>query len=254
MQTTAEDLVGARTTGTSFVGRRDELAAVRTLLGASRLVTITGSGGSGKTRLAEEVVRRLARSLDGDAGVAYLADATEPDEVVDLVAAAVGMRGGGDPHDALVGYLRGRRFMLVLDNCEHLHASAANLARDLLAGCPDVTILATSRRPLLVPGEQLFPIEGLRDDAAIALFTDRVRLASPSFVLADEQRAIADALCQRLDGMPLAIELAASRLRPLGLAAQMRFLSSAKPHALIEPDGLWMPESEDANPVKLACK
>jgi len=211
------EVSGARPLSTTFVGRRDELARLRSLLANNRLLTITGPGGSGKTRLAEELVAHLSRSFDAGIAVAYLAGVGEPAQVGEVVMAAVGLRGGGEPRAALVDYLGSRRFLLVLDNCEHVRDSAAELVTALQRACEGVIVLATSRRPLMVPGEQLFPIEGLPDDAAVTLFTDRVRLAAPSFVLDDAQRSLAVRLCSRLDGMPLAIELAAARLRHLGL-------------------------------------
>ncbi len=218
MEVTAEGVIGARPPLTSFVGRRAELGRLRALIASSRLLTITGPGGSGKTRLAEELLSQLARAFGGGIALAYLAGAGEPADVGDTVAASVGLRGAGEPAVALVEYLRTRRFLLVLDNCEHVRVAAAELAGRILRSCPEVTLLATSRSPLMVPGEQLFPISGLPDDSAVILFTDRVRLASPSFVLAEGQRPIAVRLCAILDGMPLAIELAAARLRHLGLA------------------------------------
>jgi serine/threonine-protein kinase PknK len=218
MQITAEDGTGARPTLTSFVGRRDELVRLRALITSSRLLTITGPGGSGKTRLAEELVTQLARSLSHAVAVAYLAGASKPADVDEIVAAAAGLRGRGEPATTLLEYLRDRRFLLVLDNCEHVRDATAQLALRILQSCPGVTLLATSRRPLMVPGEQLFPVGGLLDDAAVTLFTDRVRLALPSFVLAEDQRPLLIRLCARLDGMPLAIELAAARLRYVGLA------------------------------------
>ena len=225
MQVAVTDVSGARPTSTSFVGRRDELARLRALLAGNRLVTITGAGGSGKTRLAEELVAHLARSFDAQIAIAYLADLGGLEEVGDVLATAVGLRGGGEPLAALVEYLGSRRFLLVLDNCEHVREASAELATALLRSCGGVTLLTTSRRPLLVPGEQLFPIEGLPDDPAVTLFTDRVRLSTPSFVLKEDQRPEVVRLCARLDGMPLAIELAAARLRYLGLAELAERLS-----------------------------
>ena len=219
------DEVGGRVPLTSFVGRRDEIARLRGLLTGSRLVTITGAGGSGKTRLAEELVAQLARSLKGGVAYAYLAGIGDASEVAVVVAEAIDLRGGGDPTASLIEYLRERRFVLLLDNCEHVTDGAARLAVSILERCPAVTILATSRRALLVPGEQLFPIAGLQEPAAVTLFVERVRLASPSFVLAETQRPLAVTLCDRLDGMPLAIELAAARMRHLGMAALVERLS-----------------------------
>jgi len=216
---------GARPPLTSFVGRRTELATLRSLLGSSGMVTITGPGGSGKTRLAEELAAILARPFNGDVAIAYLANAGGPGEVVDVIAGAVGLRGRvGGLRDALVDYLRPRRLLLVMDNCEHLRDESASVAAELLRSCPGVTILATSRRSLLVPGEQLFPLDGLPADAAVTLFEDRARKASPAFALADTVRPRVSALCARLDGMPLAIELAAARVRSVGIVELMERL------------------------------
>ena len=208
---------GARAPTTSFVGRRDELAALRSLLGASRVLTITGPGGSGKTRLAEALLAGVARTFEQQVTVAYLAGTTAAEEVADVVMAAIGLRGRGDPRAALIAYLQPRRFLLLMDNCEHLRNAAAELVADLQLACPKLIVLATSRRPLGVPGEQLFPIQGLSEAAALTLFTDRARLVAPSFELTEAQRRVAVDLCARLERMPLAIELAAARLRHLGL-------------------------------------
>jgi len=215
--------VGVRTPLTTFLGRRHELGRLRSLVAGSRLVTITGPGGSGKTRLAEQFVASLARSLNGGAAFAYLASARAPLEVVDAVAGSVGLRGrAGEPGEMLIDYLRPRRYVLAIDNCEHVRDTVARLASELLHACPGVTIIATSRRPLSIPGEQLFPIAGLQDAASVSLFVDRARQASPGFDLTDEGWPIVADLCARLDGMPLAIELAAARTRHLGLATLAR--------------------------------
>jgi non-specific serine/threonine protein kinase len=210
--------MGVHTHLTSFVGRRDELDRLRSLIAGSRLVTITGAGGSGKTRLVEEFAVAHARSLAGHVAFAYLANANAPTEVIDVVSAAVGLRGrAGELRQVLVEYLGNHHRLLVLDNCEHVQAIAADLAAELLQTCPNLGLLATSRRPLLVPGEQLFPVAGLREDAAITLFTERATSVSPAFVLEKRARPLVADLCARLDGMPLAIELAAARARNLGL-------------------------------------
>jgi predicted ATPase/DNA-binding CsgD family transcriptional regulator len=186
-------------------------------------VTITGPGGSGKTRLAEQFIASLGRSLHGQAAFAYLASTRAPLEVVDAVASSVGLRGRtGEPGEMLVDYLRPRRHLLAIDNCEHVRDTVAGLASEILQSCPDVTIIATSRRPLSIPGEQLFPITGLQEAAAISLFVERAEQALPGFELPVAGRPIVADLCARLDGMPLAIELAAARTRHLGLATLAR--------------------------------
>jgi non-specific serine/threonine protein kinase len=219
----ADTAVGLRAPLTTFVGRRHELRSLRALIAGSRLVTITGPGGSGKTRLAEQFVGSLRRSLNGRVAFAYLASTRVPLEVVDVVAGSVGLRGrSGEPGEMLVEYLRPRRHLLAIDNCEHVRDSVAALVSELLQSCPGVTIIATSRHPLSIPGEQLFPIAGLQDAAAVSLFVQRARQAYPDFELSDAGRPIVVDLCARLDGMPLAIELAAARTRHLGLATLAR--------------------------------
>jgi predicted ATPase len=181
-----EASVGVRLPLTTFVGRRQELGRLRSLVATSRLVTITGPGGSGKTRLAEQFVASFARTLQGEAALAYLAGTRAPLEVVDAVASSVGLRGrAGEPVELLVDYLRTRRQLVAIDNCEHVQDTVATLAMELLQACPGVTIIATSRRPLSVPGEQLFPIAGLESAAAISLFVDRARQVSPGFDLTE---------------------------------------------------------------------
>ena len=210
---------GLRPALSSFVGRRHELAQLRALLSASRLVTITGAGGAGKTRLAEEFAASIGRSLNGSVAVAYLAGASTGSDVVEIVAASVGLRhmGTGSVEAELAVYLENERLLLVLDNCEHVIAPAAELAAELLRSCPCLLIIATGRRPLHVPGEQLFPIEGLPTAVAVELFLERARLSVPDLVLGTSDLGSVEAICTRLDGMPLAIELAAGRVRSLGV-------------------------------------
>ncbi|MFF9339421.1 MULTISPECIES: BTAD domain-containing putative transcriptional regulator [unclassified Streptomyces] len=218
---------------TSFVGREPELAALRSDLGRSRLVTLTGPGGSGKTRLAEEVARQTAGP---DAWIAELAPLDDPGAVPGAVLSALRLREinlitrdgtalQDDPTAHLVEHLAHRpSLLLVLDNCEHVIDAAAALAETLLAHCPGLRVLATSREPLGVPGETVRPVEPLPPAPAHRLFAERARAVRPAF---DEERAhdadgaaTADAvavaeICRRLDGLPLAIELAAARLRLL---------------------------------------
>jgi predicted ATPase/DNA-binding SARP family transcriptional activator len=187
---------------TSFVGRDLELTQVTRALAGARLVTLTGTGGAGKTRLAVEAAERLL--ADFPDGV-WLVDLTSTTDVT--VATREALRTADHPRD----YLATRNSLLVLDNCEHVIDAAADFAADLLTACPRLKVLATSREPLSITGETLCPLRPLADSQAVALFTDRARAVSPDF-RADE--SIVD-VCRALDGLPLAIELAAARLRSL---------------------------------------
>jgi predicted ATPase/DNA-binding SARP family transcriptional activator len=258
---------------TSFVGREEELRSIRRDLATARLVTLTGPGGSGKTRLSEEVAATLQQAVGSAAqsnstasnpersstrnserssessahpptgperssspGPAYpdgvwlaeLAPVEHPSAVPGAVLSALGgrlttvygrARDGltaepADPVARLLEHCAGRRLLLVLDNCEHLIAACAELAETLLAACPGVTVLATSREPLGIPGEAVRPVEPLPPPTAERLFTDRAAAVRPGFDPAADPAAVAE-ICRRLDGLPLAIELAAARLRML---------------------------------------
>jgi predicted ATPase/DNA-binding CsgD family transcriptional regulator len=216
---------------TSFIGRDQPIRRVTELLEQHRLVTVTGPGGSGKTRLAGEVSGRVAGRFADGTWLAELATVQDPALVASVVATALGIRDlpGTSAAEALVRALARRQLLLVLDNCEHVIDMAAELCAALLATADDVTILATSREPLAVTGEaryRLAPmalpdpgdLAGVARAEAVALFADRARSADARFVL-DEQTGPAVArLVTRLDGMPLAIELAAARVEALGLA------------------------------------
>ncbi|MFI6061265.1 BTAD domain-containing putative transcriptional regulator [Streptomyces sp. NPDC051286] len=225
---------------TSFVGREPELRAIRADLAGSRLVTLTGPGGSGKTRLAEEsahAVRATVPVPGTDAWIAELAPVEDPAGVPGAVLTALGLRETNllldsgrdgqplrsDPTELLVEYLAhrtrpgSRPFLLILDNCEHVIDAAAALAETLLTRCPHLRILATSREPLGVPGESVRPVGPLPADRAHRLFAERARAVRPDFdpEPGSQRDAVAE-ICRRLDGLPLAIELAAARLRMLG--------------------------------------
>ncbi|MDG5804476.1 LuxR C-terminal-related transcriptional regulator [Streptomyces ossamyceticus] len=217
---------------TSFVGRRDEAAEVRRLLSAGRLLTLTGPGGVGKTRLAGHVAEQVARAFPDGVWLVPLAALRDEAFVPHAVNDALGVRNETvrPPLDVLVEYLRDRRSLIVLDNCEHLPRSCATLAGTVLAATEGVRILATSRHRLGVAGERLFevpplpapPAEDIGPEAvetfpALRLFADRAAAVVPGFTVgAANHRAVAR-LCRRLDGLPLAIELAAVRVRALGV-------------------------------------
>ncbi|MER5638520.1 BTAD domain-containing putative transcriptional regulator [Kitasatospora sp. NPDC002227] len=215
---------------TSFVGREEDLAGVRSALQAGRLTTLTGPGGSGKTRLSLEAAQLEQREEAWPDGVWFteLAPLDEPAAVAGAVFSALGLRetvlhsGGAvaeasrivDPLRRIVEHCAQRRLLIVLDNCEHLIQAAAELTDQLLAECPGLTVLATSREPLGVPGEAVVPVEPLPDPVALRLLAERGAAARPGFDPATDAAACAE-ICRRLDGLPLAIELAAARLRGL---------------------------------------
>ncbi|MCX5215416.1 LuxR C-terminal-related transcriptional regulator [Kitasatospora sp. NBC_00240] len=228
---------------TSLVGRRAELAELKRVLEESRLVTLTGIGGVGKTRLALQVAREVRRAFPDGVFWVSLAEVGERGLVALTVMDAVGLRTmGPEATTVLVDYMRDKRLLLVLDNCEHLVEACADLAAELLPACPGVRVLATSREVLDIGGERTFvvaplpvpeedegpdrtPTAGAWSGAvadAMALFADRAAAAVPGFeVTADNAWAVA-ALCRHLDGLPLAIELAAVRMRALSVEELLR--------------------------------
>ncbi|QUQ64890.1 ATP-binding protein [Kutzneria sp. CA-103260] len=204
---------------TSFVGRVEERDHVAALLDTGRLVTLLGPGGAGKTRLAVEA----AGVIDGEVCFVDLAALASDDKVAHAVVAALGLRdagmlsavSSGDVVDRLISALEDRSLLLVVDNCEHVIADVAPLLHTLLAACPQLRVLATSREALGITGETIHPVVRLSPEAARALFADRARAVRPDFAPDDN---LVDRICAGLDGLPLAIELAAARLRSLSLA------------------------------------
>ena len=235
---------------TSFLGRDQDLARVDQLLGQARLVTLTGTGGTGKTRLAVEAGARLAGRFPDGVWLAELAGVADPGLVAAQVMAALGVRQAGDVPvlEALIYRLRSAELLLVLDNCEHLLDACAQLAAGLLRAAPGLRVLATSREPLGIPGEVVYrvrpldlPPEHYDVDAAahapaVQLFLDRGSAARGGTGGGVALVAVAERICRALDGLPLAIELAAARLGTLSaaeiethLADRFRFLAYARP-------------------------
>ncbi len=223
---------------TSFVGREREISELCDVLTSSRLVTLTGVGGVGKTRLAQQVAAEvLPRFADG-AWIVELAPVADPEVIAETIASALDIPNpGGIPAEALVvENLRRRTLLLVLDNCEHVLDRVAQLATAINQHCSDVVVLATSREGLAIPGERLYavsalplpeahaPLETLTESDAVQLFIDRASAARRDFRLSAENADSVAAVCRRLDGVPLALELAAARvtaLHPAQIAARL---------------------------------
>ncbi|WP_128437218.1 AfsR/SARP family transcriptional regulator [Streptomyces cyaneus] len=216
---------------TSFVGRATDIEAIRVDLSTARLVTLLGPGGAGKTRLSQEAAESVRDDAPDGVWLAELAPVDDPEAVPEAVLTALGARETvlygagaeamraasdryGDPVERLAEHCGKRRMLLILDNCEHVVEAAARLVAELLERCPQLTVLATSREPLGVPGELLRPVDPLPEPFALRLLADRGAAARPGFRVADDPEACAE-ICRRLDGLPLAIELAAARLRML---------------------------------------
>lgn len=199
-----------------LVGRERELEALAELLAGrdARLLVLTGAGGSGKTRLALEAARRAASSYANGAVLVELAPLREPELVVPTIAQAFGVADTKQPLDALAEVLRPRELLLVLDNAEHVREAAPALV-DLLSRAPHLTVLVTSRAVLHLSGEHVFPVAPLDDEAAQALFEQRARSLQPEFRITPDNRAAVREICRRVDGLPLAVELAAARIRVL---------------------------------------
>ena len=210
----------------SFIGRDAELEQLLGSVRASRLVTLTGPGGTGKTRLAVEAAAALRAEYPGGAWLVELAEVVTPDEVGPAVAGALGAVASAPGSPQLAGsaaeliarHLAGRCLVVVLDNCEHVIGEAAALADALAGAVPGLRLIATSREALGIPGEVLVPVGGLAMPAAVELFADRARAVQPGFRAEGQASDVIEDICRRLDGLPLAVELAAARLRALPLA------------------------------------
>ena len=216
---------------TTFIGRHRELAELRKKLGAVRLVSLVGPGGVGKTRLAIRIATDLARGFPGGAWLVELADIRDPTLVTNAVIAALDLRdqASTEPLALLLSYLRDKELLLVVDNCEHLLGAAGVLVNEVIGAAPGVRVIATTREPLSLLGEHVIPVpplelplphgaeplDQLRRNEAVALFTERAAAASGNFELTASNQAAVVELCRRLDGLPLAIELAAVRTRVL---------------------------------------
>lgn len=203
---------------TAIVGREDEIESIRQELeGGRRLVTVTGVGGSGKTRLALACGDALLESFDDGVFLVSLASVADEARVPLAIGHAVGaaVDGVGDPEHALAEYLRGRRLLLILDNLEHLPGAPALVSR-LIQAVPGLCVLATSQAPLRVSGELVMPLGSLAISAAIELFAERATASDPTFELTPRNTPAVTELCTRLDGLPLALEIAAARVRVAG--------------------------------------
>src|SRR3989449_146542 len=218
---------------TSFVGRRRELAEIRKKLSTTRLVSLVGPGGVGKTRLALRTAADLGRGFADGAWLVELAEIRDGALVPNAVLAALDLRdqAATKPLQILLSDLQNRQLLLVLDNCEHLLGDVAPLVADVLRAAPRLTVITTTREPLQVPGEHVIPIPPLqvppgdgtqplaqlRQNEAVMLFSERAAAASGTFELTGSNQGAVVALCRRLDGLPLAIELAAVRTRVLSV-------------------------------------
>ena len=201
---------------TSLVGRDDDVHALAAMLEEARLITVTGVGGIGKTRLALHAAAEALPGFGGGVWLASLGNVDAADAVGDVVLAAVGGRRQAERSTlaVLAEITSARRLLVILDNCEHVLEAAAECAVAVVAGGQSV-VLATSREPLGVDGERVFPVPSLADDAAARLFAERARAVDPSFNVGEHNRVAVAEICRRLDGMPLALELAAARVRSL---------------------------------------
>lgn len=200
-----------------LVGRDNEVAAIAQTLERSRMVSVTGTGGVGKTRVAIEAAVQLIGEMPDGAWFVNLAPVKEPDLVASTILSALGATQTADraPLQLLLDYLKTRRLLLVVDNCEHLVHETAAVCAQILAACAHVTILATSREALRIAGEQVYRLPSLDVHAAVQLFAERARASAGEFTLTVKNTPAVEEICRRLDGIALAIELAAARSRLL---------------------------------------
>jgi predicted ATPase/class 3 adenylate cyclase/DNA-binding CsgD family transcriptional regulator len=215
---------------TRFIGRQAEMKGIRDALADNRLVTLTGAGGTGKTRLAVQLAANMATEFADGTWYVDLAPITDPDVVPVTMARALGLpdQPGQQTPDVLLRFIRNRRMLVVLDNCEHLLDASAELITGLFAACPALTMLTTSREPIGVAGEVSWRVPSLSlADEAIELFSDRARRTKPDFRVTAHNAETVTEICRRLDGLPLAIELAAARVRALSPAELLDSLHDA---------------------------
>jgi predicted ATPase/DNA-binding NarL/FixJ family response regulator len=210
----------------SFIGRERELAQLKPLLWSSRLLTLTGFGGCGKTRLALKAAEQLLDAFSDGVWLVELAPITHADLVPQVVAATLGLHDSTSQpiREVLIAHLRSREVLLVLDNCEHLIVACAELVHQIVQRCPEVHILATSREALNIDGEIVWQVPPLADTDAAQLFLDRATAIRSGIALTDRSAPTITRICQQLDGLPLAIELAAVRIKVLsveGIAARL---------------------------------
>ncbi|MFN7953357.1 MAG: tetratricopeptide repeat protein [bacterium] len=224
---------------TPFIGREQELEEVASLVRTSRLVTLTGAGGCGKTRLALELARGSQEASEENAWFVDLAPLTGSADVAHETALTMGLREqpGEEPAQTIIDFLQSRTALILFDNCEHVVARAAELVQRILSSTRGVRVLATSRQVLGAAGESVYPLsplavpsrdasrlEEIRDAAAVRLFEERARAANPVFALTDRTAATVAQICRQLDGIPLALELAAAKIRTVALAEILRRL------------------------------
>ena len=202
---------------TSFVGREKEIAEIKNLLNSARLVTLTGSGGTGKTRLSQEVGAQELIDFPHGVWLIELASLTDPAQIIPAIAQVFGLQEHpfGPLESLVMDYLREKKILLILDNCEHLIEACARLADDLLHQCAGLKILASSREALGIAGEVAYHTPSLADSESTRLFIDRARAVNPNFKLTESNASSIAQVCSRLDGIPLAIELAAARVKLL---------------------------------------